>query len=85
VIGLLLFLSLLICMFLQLQRLCFQLQSRFYRSISFITAAILTILLVLNLVSDLIETDKVGSIFYSCLGIILLLQQAAVAEQTDLA
>ena len=85
VIGLLLFLSLLICMFLQLQRLCFQLQSRFYRAIAFTTTATLTILLVLNLVSDLIETDKVGSIFYSCLGIILLLQQAAVAEQTDLA
>jgi O-antigen ligase len=85
VIGLLLFIALIICMFLQLQQLSFKLQSRFYRAIAFTTSAILTILIVLNLVSDLIETDKVGSIFYSCLGSILLLQQALTSEQTDLA
>jgi hypothetical protein len=72
-------------MFFSLQDLCSNLQSHFYRSIAYTTSAILTILLVLNLMSDLIETDKVGSVFYSCLGIILLLQQESARERTDLA
>ena len=84
-IGLLLFIALVVSMFLSLQRLCQNLQSHFFRSIAFTISAILTIVIVLNLVSDLIETDKVGSIFYSCLGVILLLQQEARLEKTDLA
>lgn len=84
-IGLLLFLLLIIGMFLSLQRLCRKLQSHFYRSIAFTTTAVLTIVLVLNLMSDLIETDKIGSVFYCCLGIILLLEQEYLQEQTDLA
>jgi hypothetical protein len=35
--------------------------------------------------SDLIETDKIGSVFYSCLGAILLLEQELRREQSDLA
>lgn len=84
-LGLLLFLLLVVYMFFSLQDLCSKLQSHFYRSIAYTTSAILTILLVLNLMSDLIETDKVGSVFYSCLGIILLLQQEAARERADLA
>jgi O-antigen ligase len=85
VIGLLLFIALVVCMFLSLQRLCQNLQSHFFRSIALTISAILTSVVVLNLVSDLIETDKVGSIFYSCLGVILLLQQESRRERTDLA
>jgi O-antigen ligase len=84
-VGLLLFLLLIVYMFFQLQDLCRKLQSHFYRSIALTTSAILTIVLVLNLMSDLIETDKIGSVFYSCLGIIILLQQEAARERTDLA
>jgi hypothetical protein len=35
--------------------------------------------------SDLIETDKVGAVFYSCLGAILLLRQQLYQEKTALA
>lgn len=84
-IGLLLFLLLIIGMFLSLQQLCRNLQSHFYRSIALTTSAILTIVLVLNLMSDLIETDKIGSVFYACLGVILLLEQTSRREQSDIA
>jgi hypothetical protein len=84
-IGLLLFLLLAIGMFLSLQRLSRKLQSHFNRSIALAISAILTIVLLLNLMSDLIETDKIGSVFYSCLGAILLLEQELRREQSDLA
>lgn len=84
-IGLLLFLLLVIGMFLSLQRLCRKLQSHFYRSIALATSAILTIVVALNLMSDLIETDKIGSVFYACLGVILLLEQESRREKSDIA
>lgn len=84
-IGLLLFLALLSGMFISLQRLYFQLQSHFYKTITLTIACILTIQVVVNTMSDLIETDKVGAVFYSCVGAILLLRQQLSVEKTALA
>jgi O-antigen ligase len=84
-IGLLLFLALLMGMFISLQLLYTQLQSNFYKTITLTISGMLTIVVVLNLMSDLIETDKVGAVFYSCLGAILLLRQQLLQEKTALA
>lgn len=73
-IGLLLFLALVCGMFFCLQQYYHQLQSRFFRTISLAVIATLTICMVLNLMSDLIEADKVGPIFYACLAATLLLR-----------
>jgi O-antigen ligase len=84
-IGLFIFLALLTGMFISLQRLYSQLQSNFYKTITLSISGMLTIVVVLNLMSDLIETDKVGAVFYSCLGAILLLRQQLHQEKTALA
>ena len=84
-IGLFIFLALLTGMFISLQRLYWQLQSKFYKTITLSLSGMLTIVVVLNLMSDLVETDKVGAIFYSCLGAILLLRQQLHQEKTALA
>jgi hypothetical protein len=84
-IGLFIFLALLTGMFISLQRLYWQLQSNFYKTITLAISGMLTMVVVLNLMSDLIETDKVGAIFYSCLGAILLLRQQLLQEKTAIA
>ena len=38
-----------------------------------------------NFLSDLIETDKIGSIFWLCLGIILILQEKLKEEKESIA
>ncbi len=43
------------------------------KDIALITAGILSIVLTLNMLSDLIETDKIGSMFYLCIGTIIWL------------
>jgi O-antigen ligase len=83
-IGLLLFLALLTGMFISLQRLYIQLQSNFYKTITLTIACLLTILVVVNLMSDLIETDKVGAVFYTSLAAILLLKQQLQQEKNAL-
>ena len=81
-IGLFLFLALVCGMFICLQQYYHQLQSRFFRTICLAVAASLTIAMVLNLMSDLIEADKVGPIFYSCIAATLLLRQQVIKEKT---
>jgi O-antigen ligase len=46
----------------------------FIKSTSATTAVIFTMVLVLNALSDLIETDKVGSIYYICIAVALILR-----------
>jgi uncharacterized membrane protein len=73
VAGLVLFLVLVGSMFWYLQKLyrvsC-DVETR--QNVQAITA-ILTMICVVNFLSDMIETDKVGSIFYSCIAVIIIL------------
>ncbi|MBU3742949.1 MAG: O-antigen ligase family protein [Sediminibacterium sp.] len=85
VIGLLLLLVLICGVFIRLQQYYHQLQSRFFRTITLVVSATLTIVLVLNFMSDLIEADKVGPIFYSCLAATILLRQQITQEKSFLA
>jgi O-antigen ligase len=39
---------------------------------------------VINSLSDMIETDKIGSLFWLCLGMIILLERKSVANTEQL-
>jgi O-antigen ligase len=85
VIGLILFCALYFGMLLHTQRLYHQLQSRFYSMVALTTAIVLVMIGVINFMSDMIETDKIGSLFWLCLGMIILLETRAREEKNYLA
>ena len=73
VAGLVLFLVLVGSMFWYLQKLYrVSPDAKTRQNVQAITA-ILTMICVVNFLSDMIETDKVGSIFYSCIAVIIIL------------
>lgn len=82
--GLLLFCLLFFSMLLQLQNLYHQFQSRFYRNVSLATACVLVMMGVINSMSDMIETDKIGGLFWLCMGIVILLGTKAKEEREAL-
>lgn len=65
--GLIFFLFLLGAMLYYAQALYHRLRDKFYRNIALATGMIVVMIAVVNFLSDLIETDKVGSIFFLCL------------------
>ena len=85
VIGLVLFCALYFGMLLHTQRLYHQFQSRFYRTVALTIGIILTMIGVINCMSDMIETDKIGSLFWLCLGMIVLLEEKSREEKQVLA
>jgi len=85
IIGLFLFCTLYFGMLLHAQRLYHQLQSRFYRTVALTVGIILIMIGVINCMSDMIETDKIGSLFWLCLGIIVLLDEKSREEKGAIA
>jgi len=85
IIGLILFSALLFGMILKAEQLYHQLQNNFYRSIAITTGIILVMIATVNFLSDLIETDKIGSLFWLSLGIILWLEQKLKEERLSIA
>jgi len=85
VIGLLLFCVLYFGMLMHAQRLYHQFQSRFYRTVALTIGIILVMIGVINSLSDMIETDKIGSLFWLCLGMIVLLDTKSREEREALA
>jgi O-antigen ligase len=84
VIGLVLFCVLYFGMLLHAQRLYHQFQSRFYRTIALTIGIVLVMIGVINSLSDMIETDKIGSLFWLCLGMIVLLDTKSKEEREAL-
>lgn len=70
---------------LQTQKLYQGFQQQYYRMIALATGIILCMIASLNVSSDLIETDKIGALFWLCTGTILALQQLRKREQTSIA
>ncbi len=85
IIGLILFSTLLFAMLLKTEQLYHQMQNRFYRSIAITTGIILVMIATVNFLSDLIETDKIGSLFWLSLGIIFLLDEKLKEEKQSIA
>jgi O-antigen ligase len=72
-------------MLLHTQRLYHQFQSRFYRMVALTVGIVLIMIGVINCISDMIETDKIGSLFWLCLGMIVLLDSKSREEREALA
>ena len=73
IFGLLFFLALLLGMFWYAQKIYHNTKDRFYKTIALTVAAMLASITTVNFLSDLIETDKIGSLFFLCLGILLVM------------
>lgn len=69
--GLLFFLILLGVMIYYSQHLYNRVTDIFYKTVAAATGVILAMLIVLNFLSDLIETDKIGSLFFLCIALLI--------------
>ena len=66
--------------------LCFCYAQRIYhksedpvnKTVAITVGCILGIITTVNFLSDLIETDKIGSLFFMCIGVLLWLDQKTV-------
>jgi O-antigen ligase len=83
--GLLLLLLLWLGMLFRLQYLYNNLQHGFYRIVTITVAAMLAMILSINLMSDMIETDKIGSLFWLCLGFVFVLNRKLEEEYSSIA
>jgi Ca2+/Na+ antiporter len=70
--GLIIFLILLGSMLYYSQFLYHRIRDNFYKHVAITTGVILMMITVLNFFSDLIETDKIGSLFFLCLVILTI-------------
>lgn len=70
--GLFFFGVLLTAMLWYAQGLYQQVADPFYKTAAAVVAVMLCMMIVLNFLSDLIETDKLGSLFYLCFGILVV-------------
>lgn len=82
-IGLLLFLLLLATMFWQVQKIYRRTDSPFWKTVVAATGAILVMQCTLNFLSDLIETDKVGSVFYLCVAVLVIADRKTREYRAD--
>jgi O-antigen ligase len=70
--GLIIFLLLLGAMLYYSQYLYHRVQDAFYKTVAATAGAITIMIFVVNFLSDLIETDKIGSIFFLCLSALIV-------------
>ena len=73
--GLVILLLLVGSVFYYAQLLYHRIKDPFYRMASFVTALIFAMILTLNLLSDLIETDKIGSLFFLCIAALVIIDK----------
>lgn len=69
--GLIFFLLLLGTMLYYSQYLYHRIQDAFYKIVAITTGVILMMIIVVNFLSDLIETDKIGSFFFLCFAMLI--------------
>jgi O-antigen ligase len=69
--GMIIFVLLFAGALLYAQRLFHRLRDTFYKMSVMAIAATLTMIGVVNFLSDLIETDKIGSLFFLCIGLLI--------------
>lgn len=71
--GLIFFLLLIGAMYATAIKVFHESRHPFHRLLAMIAAVMLSMIVTLNMLSDLIETDKIGSIFYLLLGVLIYL------------
>jgi O-antigen ligase len=72
IFGLLLLLVLLYSAFTYAEKLYHKVNDKFLKVVIASVSSILVMECVINFLSDLIETDKVGSIFYLCIAVLVI-------------
>jgi O-antigen ligase len=70
--GLIFFLLLIGAMIYYAQHLYHRVKDPFYKTIAITAGAILVMILTVNFLSDLVETDKVGSLFFLCFSMLII-------------
>jgi O-antigen ligase len=80
-IGLLLFLLLLGILFYKAQTIYQRTKDKFWKTCAAAIAVILSMICIVNFLSDLIETDKIGSIFYLCIAILIIADNKTRSSQ----
>jgi O-antigen ligase len=70
--GLIFFLILIGAILYYSQHLYKRVQDEFYKTIAVTTGVIVMMILTVNFLSDLIETDKIGSLFFLCLSALII-------------
>ncbi len=83
--GLLLLVLLWVGMLFRLQYIYHKLQDPFYRMVTITVAVILAMILSINFMSDMIETDKIGSLFWLCLGFVFVVNRKLAEEYQSIA
>ena len=83
--GLLLFGGLYIGMLFKAQQLYHQLQNQFYQTMAICIGVVLAMMGLLIFMSDLIETDKIGSLFWLSLGLLFVLESKLSEEKSAIA
>jgi O-antigen ligase len=84
VTGLIFFCALYFAMLIRVQKLYHRFQDKFHKTVTLTIGAIVVMIGVINSLSDMIETDKIGSLFWLCLGMIILLERKSVANTEQL-
>ena len=80
--GLIFFSLLYVAMIVWSQKLYQSLQDEFYKMVALITGVVVVMIGTLNLMNDLIETDKTGSLFWLCLGLLVVLSRKLQEEKS---
>lgn len=83
--GLLLFAWLWLGMLFRLQYLYNHLQNNYYRIVTLCVAVVLAMMVSINFMSDMIETDKIGSLFWLCLGFVFIINRKLEEEYSTIA
>ncbi len=83
--GLLFFLLLLGAMLWYAQHLWHRVRDAFYKTTAMVTGVVLVMIITVNCLSDLIETDKVGSLFFLCLTVLVAVDLHTRKEQQGIA
>lgn len=77
--GLIFFVLLLTAIFYYAQHLFYKLRDPFYKEIVMAVASIMVMIITLNFLSDLIETDKIGSLFFTCIALLIIADRQVIA------
>lgn len=83
--GLLFFLVILFVALYRAQCLFHRLQTKLYRYAAMIAGVMLSMIALLNTMSDLIETDKIGGLFWLCIGVLIALEGKLQEERITIA
>ena len=85
IIGLLLFCCLLFVLLWYTEKLYHQLHNNFYRKIALTTGVVVVMIATINCMSDMIETDKIGSLFWLSVGMVIVLSNKLKEEKESIA